>query len=103
MTKGECVALLAIATRAYNQQVDPALADDWHAAMYDVSAEAATNAMRAHVREARYFPTIAEMLQRIAAAKPTALYLPQFVDDPVSPDDIRELVERVTRKLRGRE
>lgn len=103
MTLAECFGLLAIAGRVYNRANDPALAEDWYHAMADVPIDTAIAAMRAHVRETKWFPTIAEILARVEAMKPAVLYLPKRVADAVPEEEIRQVLERVTRKLRGAE
>lgn len=101
MTKGECMALLAIAGRCYGQAIDEKLADDWAAALGDVPAELGIKAMRAHTKASKYFPTIADIRSAADAAKPAVLYLPPHVPDPVPREEIRAAVEATLKKLRG--
>jgi hypothetical protein len=101
MTVGECKAMLAIAGRYYDKAIPVGLAEDWAAVLDDIPEELGVAAMRAHVKRSRYFPTIADIREGAAAARPARLYLPPVVPDAVPQDEIREVVGDTLAKLRG--
>lgn len=73
MTKGECAAMLAIASRMYGQPVDADLVEGWSEFMGDVSPEEGTHALREHITESSKFPTVADIRKRVASVRVSAL------------------------------
>ena len=101
MTQGECAGMLAIAGRVYGRVIDPELIRDWAEALHDIPVQLGIKAMRAHVRNAKWFPVPAEIRLAAQVAKPAVLYLPPVVKDPVPAQDVRLLVEQLAKNLKG--
>lgn len=101
MTKGECMALLAIAGRNYGQAIDAGLEEDWAQGLADIPEHLGVAALRAHLRGSRFFPTIADIRVQADALRPRPLYLPPHVPEPLPPGEIRELVATTLSKLKG--
>jgi len=69
MTRAEVIAVLAVAAKAYGREIDAQTIDAWLEFMTDIAANEAARALREHVRESKFFPTIAEITTRVAAAR----------------------------------
>jgi hypothetical protein len=99
------MAMLAIAGLAYGKPVDEELEDLWAEALADVPSDLGVAALKAHIRKAKWFPTIAEIREGAEVARPPQLYLPPPPDPakgPVVPrEEIRRVVAEVTEKLKG--
>lgn len=66
MTKSEAAAMLAIAGLAYSKPIDPAAAEVWASMLADVSSEDGASALRSHMANSQFFPTIADIRKRVA-------------------------------------
>ena len=69
MSEGEVMAMLAVAGKVYGKDVRPDLIQVWHEFMLDVSADEGARAMRQHVAESQYFPTVADIRKRVTAGR----------------------------------
>lgn len=101
MTVGECKALLAIAGRNYDRAIDPELAKDWAIGLSDITDVEGLAALRWHMKNSRFFPTIADIREGARLAAPPRLYLVKHVDDPIPHEEVRGVIGRILAKLKG--
>jgi len=86
MTRGECMAMLTVAGVVYGKNISESLVDAWIEFMRDVTPEEGVPAMRQHITESRFFPTVADIRQLVAKGR-------------VEPVDVARAWEEVRRGL----
>jgi hypothetical protein len=67
MTKGECMAMLAVAAKAYGREVTEGTIGVWAEFMGDITPEEGVRAVREHIADSPHFPAVADVRKRVAA------------------------------------
>lgn len=65
MNRSDCMAMLAIAGTVYAKRIGDQLVDVWMEFMHDVAPSEGVRAMKVHVAESTFFPTIADIRTRV--------------------------------------
>lgn len=69
MTRGEVAAMLAVAGKVYSRAIGSDMVEVWSEFFGDCTPDEGARAIREHITESSFFPTIADLRKRISSRR----------------------------------